>query len=93
MVLILDGSSEIGAHVRSNLGHIICLRHLFRSRTVTNRTIFFLGKDLFSVISAQHVLSYHCHYYLQGCLSAINNIYIANMVLVVDGNSEHVAHV
>ena len=32
MVLILDGNSEIGAHVRSNLCYFICLRHLIRSR-------------------------------------------------------------
>ena len=36
MVLILDGYSEIGAQVRSDLGYLICLRHLFKSRTVTN---------------------------------------------------------
>ena len=28
MVLIFDGSSEIGAHVRSDLGYMICSRHL-----------------------------------------------------------------
>ena len=28
MVLTLDGNSEIGAHVRSNLCYLICLRHL-----------------------------------------------------------------
>ena len=27
MVLILDGNPEIGAHVRSNLCYLICLRH------------------------------------------------------------------
>ena len=31
IVLILDGNSEIGAHVSSYLGYI-CLRHLFTSR-------------------------------------------------------------
>ena len=40
MVLILDGNLEIGVHcsvhVRSNLCHLICLRHLIRSRAVTN---------------------------------------------------------
>ena len=36
MVLILDGNSEIGAHVWSNLCYLICLRHLIRSKTVTN---------------------------------------------------------
>ena len=36
MVLILDGNSEIGAHLSSNLCYLICVRHLFRSRAVTN---------------------------------------------------------
>ena len=30
MVLILDGNPEIGAHVRSNLCYLICLRHLIK---------------------------------------------------------------
>ena len=37
MVHILDGNSEIVAHVKSNLCSLICLRHLIRSRAVTNR--------------------------------------------------------
>ena len=36
IVLILYGKSEIGAHVRSDLGYLICLSHLIRSRAVTN---------------------------------------------------------
>ena len=39
MVLISDGNLEIGAHVRSNICYLICLRNLIRSRAVTN--IFF----------------------------------------------------
>ena len=58
MVLIWDGNSEIGAHTWRNLGYFIRLRHLFRSRAVTNR-ILFLQKSLFSFICAQHYLSYH----------------------------------
>ena len=58
MVLIIDGNSEIGTHVRNNLCYLNCLRHLLRWRAVTNR-IFFLRKDLFSFMHAQHVLSYH----------------------------------
>ena len=38
MALILDGNSEIGSHVRSNLCYLICLRHLIISGAVTNRT-------------------------------------------------------
>ena len=37
MVLISDGSSEPGMHVRSNLCYLICLRHLIKLRTITNR--------------------------------------------------------
>ena len=37
MVLILDGNSEIGAHVWSNACSLIRLRHLNRSRAITNR--------------------------------------------------------
>ena len=36
MVLILDGSLEIDAHVRSNLCYLIYLKHLIRSRGITN---------------------------------------------------------
>ena len=46
-VLILDGNSEIGAHVRiNNLYNLICLRQLIRSRAVTNR-IFFSKRPIF----------------------------------------------
>ena len=40
MVFILHGNSDIGAHVWSNTGYLICLRHLIRSRAVTNRIFF-----------------------------------------------------
>ena len=36
MALILDGISEIGANVGRNLSYLICLRHLIRSRAITN---------------------------------------------------------
>ena len=35
MLLKLDGIKEIGANGRSNIGKLICLRHLIRSRAVT----------------------------------------------------------
>ena len=44
--LIVDGNSEICAHVRSNLCYLLCLSHLFRSKTVTNM-IFFSEKTYF----------------------------------------------
>ena len=31
---MVDGNSEIGAHVGSNLCHLICLKHLINSRAV-----------------------------------------------------------
>ena len=43
MAHIWDGNSEISANLRSNLGYLICYRHLPRSRAVTN-LIFFLQK-------------------------------------------------
>ena len=58
MVFIYDGNSEIGAQVRSNLCYLIYLRHLMRSRGVTNR-FFFSHKNFLSFKRAQHVLSYH----------------------------------
>ena len=53
MILIYDGNSEIGAHVRNNLCHLICSRHLLWSRIVMNR-IFFPPKNLFSFMRAQN---------------------------------------
>ena len=48
IVLILDGNSEPrGAHARSDLGYLIRLRHLIRSRIVTNQIFFFLKKTCF----------------------------------------------
>ena len=46
MVLILDGNSEIGAHVRSNLCYLIFLRHLIISRKSQIET------ELFMVLSS-----------------------------------------
>ena len=34
MVYILNGDSKIGEHVYSEIGNLICLRHLFRSTAV-----------------------------------------------------------
>ena len=55
MVLIVDGFSEIGAHVRSNFRHSTCLRHAIKSRAVTNW--IFSPVRLFFVMRAQHALS------------------------------------
>ena len=45
------GNSEIGAHERSNFCYLIRLRHLIRSRSVTNRVVM-LRKDLFYHMSS-----------------------------------------
>ena len=65
MVLLLYGSSEIGAHIMGKICYLICLRHLFYSRAVTNR-IFFPRKNLFSLMRAQHVLNYHIYISIMG---------------------------
>ena len=59
MVLILNFNSVIGAHVRSTICYLICLRHLIRSRTVTNRQDNCFRQDLSSFMHAHHALSYH----------------------------------
>ena len=48
------GNSEIGVHIWRNLGYLICLRHLIRSRAVTNLIFFFIKEHFY----AQHVLIY-----------------------------------
>ena len=39
MVLIFDGNSDIGSHVRSNFCYLICIMHFVRSSAVTNRIL------------------------------------------------------
>ena len=46
MVRIVDGNSEINAHVGNNFCYLICLRHLIRSNSFTNRA-FFSKKTIF----------------------------------------------
>ena len=50
MVLVFDGNLVLGAHVRSNLCFLICLKQLIKLRVVKNRNIF-------SFMRAQHVLN------------------------------------
>ena len=51
MVLILDGNSELGAYVRSNICYWICLRNLITSRAFTNRSL----KDQFFLMRVQPI--------------------------------------
>ena len=57
MVLLLDGNSETGTHVISNLCYLICLRHLVDLDQ--SQIAFFLLKDLFYFMRAQYVMPYH----------------------------------
>ena len=54
--IFLNGNSEIVGHVRRNLCSLIRLTHLIRLIAVTNWIIF--KSVLFSIIRAQHDLSY-----------------------------------
>ena len=58
MVLILDGNSEQGENVKSNLSYMICKRHLI-DRAQSQIRFLFSNKKQFSFTRAQHVLSYH----------------------------------
>ena len=60
MVLTSDGYLEMGAQGSSNLCYLICLRHLIRSKAVTNLT-FYPKRPIF--LPAKHVLSYHINYH------------------------------
>ena len=46
----------VGAHVSIEVGNLICLRHLFRTTVIAN---FTLKKQLYALIRAQRVLSFH----------------------------------
>ena len=54
MLLILDLSPEIGAHVWSNLCYLIYLRHLIRMKAVTNQIFFEI-----QIFIRAHILCYH----------------------------------
>ena len=58
MVLIFDGSSELGAHVCSVIGNSICLRHSLRSKAVAH-LMYISEKSCFPSHVRVHVLSYH----------------------------------
>ena len=61
MVLIMDGNSEIGVHMCSQIGTLICLRHLPRSTSVANKKI---QESPVFLTRAHNVLSYHKVYLL-----------------------------
>ena len=105
MVYILDGNSAIGAHIRSNLCSLIGLRHLIRSRAVTNPT-FYPKTPIFlhTCASYSEIPSYICTMNIEsyGSGSAtlglfFLHIWISNdmqlsVVLILDGSLLNVAH-
>ena len=50
---------EIGAYARSNICYLICLRHLIRSRAVTNWIFSSSEIPYLTFMRAQHAQSYH----------------------------------
>ena len=57
MVLILDGNSEIAHAEEQSLLFDLCMT--FDQIESSHKSNYFLRKDLFSVMHAQHILSYH----------------------------------
>ena len=49
MVVILDSNSKLGAHARSNLCYLICLRHLIGDNESSQIAIF-LKLDLGNIV-------------------------------------------
>ena len=58
MVNTWDGNSETDTPVQSEIGNLICIRDLFRSKALAILKLF-LQKDMFSFTRAQRVLCYH----------------------------------
>ena len=58
VVLLSDGNSEIGAHIRTSELLFDSFK-VFDQIDSSHTPFFFLRKDLFSCRRAQHVLSYH----------------------------------
>ena len=57
MVLLIDGNSEIDAHVWSEISFLVCLRRLFRSTAVASSE-FILKKEQILITHTQRILSY-----------------------------------
>ena len=88
MVFMLDGNSKKSARLWSDLGYLLCSRHLFRSVKVTNLN-FISGK--FRFYSACYNLPFQTGRNVivvyRWCIAwEKENI----MVLILDGNSEMV---
>ena len=63
IVFILDGNSEIGAHVQRELGNLICSRPFCLDLDSNCKSEIRFEINLFSFTIAQHVLSYHLNYH------------------------------
>ena len=59
MVLILDGSLEIGAHALSKIDNLICVRHLFRWKAGTNMKSIFRKVQITFTRTQRELQFYH----------------------------------
>ena len=76
ILLILDGNTDIGVHIRRLLWHLICLRHFLRSREVTIRIFFFSEKNpilLHACATCFELPSNICAMHLKG-LRTVNKV-------------------
>ena len=66
---IKHGNAEIGAHVWSDLGYFISLRHLLKSSSNKSDIFIYIFLYLFFFTSPQQVLIYHLISMFHGCNS------------------------
>ena len=67
MVIKIDGISEIGANVRSNLRYLTCKRLLFSSRAVACATCYELPSNISTMVLILYnfrIFSVH-HYHIE----------------------------
>ena len=55
MVILLDGSSDIGEHARSNICNLNCLKAFDLIKELMQIGYFFFRNDLISLLWANHV--------------------------------------
>ena len=68
---MLDGNSEIVAHVWRDLDDLICFKDLLRSKVVTNLIFFSLElRNMFCVPSNKSTMKYLYDYLIKGYFSS-----------------------
>ena len=83
MVLILDGNSDIGAHVRSNLFYLIRLRQVIRLIKCKEQSLLF---DLFKAFESQiGVFSWKRPIFLYACPSNIRTMVLGLYIMWREG--------